>query len=92
MGRKVHWTEEQWIDYGERVKFVRLNLQAIGIEGHNRTTKRIMQLVFDAVDKLDKWKCQMEEEARKDGIPDDILTSIFYGPVGMAEAKKARRK
>jgi hypothetical protein len=78
MNKKASWNTAQWIAFGNRVKNVRKELQALikDMQPVARATEIANLIAIER--KLDKWKSRMENLAAKD-VTGAILTHIFYG-------------
>lgn len=86
---KKKWTHQQWIEFGNRVKDVRAELQSMITDVQGVCKAKELDKLIRLVRQLDKWKSSMENELPRD-IPSPILTRIFYGDkITEAEYKRA---
>ncbi len=75
---KETWTPAEWIAFGNRVKRVRSELQAMIGDVQHVCRVRELDGLLKVVRQIDRWKPLMENLAARQ-VPDAIITRIFYG-------------
>ena len=75
---KKTWTTAEWVAFGNRVKDVREDLQAMVSDVQHVCRVPELDGLLKVVRQLDKWKSKMENVASRD-VSEVVLTRIFYG-------------
>ena len=75
---KEIWTQVEWIEFGDRVKRVRGDLQSLIVDSQKVCRVRELEGLLKVVRDLDKWKATMENLAAP-YVSEHIVNCIFYG-------------
>jgi hypothetical protein len=86
--KKEHWAPANWIEFGNRVKKLRGELQSMLMDVQCVCRAKELRGLMRVLEGLDKWKCSMEDVASED-VPETIVTRIFYGdPIPRDDAER----
>lgn len=75
---KQIWNELEWIDFGNRVKQLRTDLQSLITDGSRVMRATDTKHLWKLLSQIDKAKSDMENAAAKH-VSGELVTRIFYG-------------
>jgi hypothetical protein len=76
--KKQTWTPQQWIAFGNRVKHVHRELQAMICDAQHVCLSKELDALLKVERQFNVWKAKMENVAARN-IDGETVTSIFYG-------------
>lgn len=77
--KRQPWSKDQWVQFGNRVKAVRRELQNLGLELQETANVTECRRLFRVVDALDKAKCKLENLPAEQHPTWGDVTRVFYG-------------
>lgn len=77
-GRRIRWSEAEWVAFGNQVKRVRESVQDLIRDSQSVSKAGDMNAITRAVRAIDRWKSRMETNACRD-VSTNIVTRLFYG-------------
>ena len=80
-GSKKQWSEQEWIEFGNRVKRVQSELRSILCDSGSVANVSLCTKLSKAISIISQWKSFMENVAAKQSVSEALVIRLFYGDV-----------